>query len=116
MSMGITEKICLQDELNVLMTIMNLKTFAKGYHVYKETWIVKEGKQLEVFMDLGKLNKKIFWTFKEKCNETIYKIIFFSFCEGDPYSNPLCKSLKNSVLFEMFLVDWQNIWKFLKRN
>ena len=77
MSMGITEKICLQDELNVLMTIMNLKTFAKGYHVYKETWIVKEGKQLEVFMDLGKLNKKIFWTFKEKCYETIYKIIFF---------------------------------------
>lgn len=110
MSMGTTEKICLQDELpNVLMTIMNLKTFVKGYHVYKETWIVKEGKQLEVFMDLGKLNKKIFWTFKEKCYETIYKIIFFSFCEGDPYSNPLCKSLKNSVVFEMILVDWQNI-------
>lgn len=75
--MGITEKICLQDELNVLMTIMNLKTLMKGYHVYKETWIVKEGKQLEVFMDLGKLNKKIFWTFKEKCYDTIYHFFFF---------------------------------------
>lgn len=89
------------------MTIMNLKTLMKGYHVYKETWIVKEGKQLEVFMDLGKLNKKIFWTFKEKCYDTIYH--FFSFCGGDPYSNPLCKSLENCVVFEMFLVDWQNI-------
>ena len=52
MSKETTEKICLQDELPiVLITTMELKTFIKGYHVYKDTWIPKEGEQLEVFME-----------------------------------------------------------------
>ena len=65
-----TEKVCLQDELTiVLITTMELKTFIKGYCVYKDTLIPKEGKQLGVFMEPDnqidkftvcvKVNKKI---------------------------------------------------------
>ena len=52
MSKETTEKIYLQDELPiVLITTMELKTFIKWYHVYKDTWIPTEGEQFEVFME-----------------------------------------------------------------
>ena len=47
-----TEKICLQDELPiVLITTLDLKTFIKGYHVYKDIWAPKQGEQLDVLME-----------------------------------------------------------------
>ena len=46
-----TEIICLQDELPiVLITTLDLKTFIKGHHVYKDIWTPKQGEQLDVLM------------------------------------------------------------------
>ena len=47
-----TEIICLQGELPiVLITTLDLKTFIKGHHVYKDTWTPKQGEQLDVLME-----------------------------------------------------------------
>ena len=47
-----TEIICLQDELPiVLITTLDLETFIKGHHVYKDIWTPKQGKQLDVLME-----------------------------------------------------------------
>ena len=97
MSKETTEKICLQDELPiVLITTMELKTFIKGYHVYKDTWIPKEGEQFEVFMEPDnpkdklavcvKVNKKIAGHLKKGATGRFAKTIFF-FLRSDPYSN-----------------------------
>ena len=91
MSKRTTEKICVQDELPiVLITTMKLKTFIKGYQVYKETWIAKEGEQLEVFIELDnpkvKLNKKIVGHLKKGATKRFAKTIFF-FRRSDPYLN-----------------------------
>ena len=46
-----TEIICLQDELPVvLITTLDLETFIKGHHMYKDIWTPKQGKQLDVLM------------------------------------------------------------------
>ena len=45
-----TEIICLQDELPiVLITTLDLETFIKGHHVYKDIWTQKQGEQLDEF-------------------------------------------------------------------
>ena len=47
-----TEIICLQDELPiVLITTLDLETFIKGHHVYKDIWTQKQGEQLDVLME-----------------------------------------------------------------
>ena len=47
-----TEIICLQDELPiVLITTLDLETFIKGHHVYKDIWTPKQGKQLDILME-----------------------------------------------------------------
>ena len=47
-----TEIICLQDELPiVLITTLDLETFIKGHHVYKDIWTPKQGEQLDVLME-----------------------------------------------------------------
>ena len=60
MSKKTKEKICAQGELPiVLINTMELKTFIKGYHVYKNTQISKEGEQLEGFMEPEKSKDKL---------------------------------------------------------
>ena len=47
-----TEIICLQDELPiVLITTLDLETFFKGHHVYKDVWTPKQGEQLDALME-----------------------------------------------------------------
>ena len=47
-----TEIICLQDEVPiVLITTLDLETFIKGHHVYKDIWTPKQGEQLDVLME-----------------------------------------------------------------
>ena len=45
-----TEIICLQHELPiVLISTLDLETFIKGHHVYKDIWTQKQGEQLDEF-------------------------------------------------------------------
>ena len=47
-----TEIICLQDELPIaLIATLDLKTFIKGHHVYKDVWTPKQGEQLDVLIE-----------------------------------------------------------------
>ena len=47
-----TEIICLQDALPIAMIInLDLETFIKGPHVYKDIWSPKQGEQLNVLME-----------------------------------------------------------------
>ena len=105
-----TEKICLQDELPiVLITALELNTFIKGYHVYKDTWIPKEGEQLDVFMEPDnpkdkfavcvKVNK-IVVGHKKVLREDLQKQSF-SFCGVIHTLILLCKSLGKGVILEM---------------
>ena len=44
-----TETICIQDELPItLITSMDLKTFIKGHHIYKNIWTSQLDELLEV--------------------------------------------------------------------
>ena len=72
--------ICLQDELPiVLITTLDLKTFIKGHHVYKDTWKPKQGEQLDVLMEPDnrmdkfavcvKINEKIVGQLKKGTSE-----------------------------------------------
>ena len=46
------EIICLQDALPIaLITSLDLETFIKGPHVYKDIWSPKQGEQLDVLME-----------------------------------------------------------------
>ena len=41
-----------QDELSVvLITTLDLESFIKGHHLYKDIWIPKQGEQLDVLME-----------------------------------------------------------------
>ena len=54
-----TEIICLQDELPmVLITTLDLKTFIKGHHVYKDIWTPKQGERLDVLIEPDNLMDK----------------------------------------------------------
>ena len=47
-----TEIICLQDELPiVLITTLDLETFIKGHHVYKDICKQKQGERLDVLIE-----------------------------------------------------------------
>ena len=72
-----TEIICLQDELLiVLITTLDLETFIKGHHAYKDIWTPKQGEQLDVLVEPDnwmdkfavyvKINEKNCGAFKER--------------------------------------------------
>ena len=47
--MAANETICFQDEIPViLITCLELETYIKGHHVYKEVWTPELGEQLNV--------------------------------------------------------------------
>ena len=79
-----TELICLPNELSiVLITTLNLETFIKGHHVYKDIWTPKQGEQLDVLMKPDnrmdkfavcvKINFKNCEAFKERYIWKVYK-------------------------------------------
>lgn len=99
-----TEKVCSQDELTiVVITTMDFKTFFQAYSVYKDTWIPKEGKQIEVFMEPDnpidkfticvKVKKKFVGHLKKVLREDLKKQ-YFSFCVVIHTKIVLCKSLE----------------------
>ena len=48
-NMAANETICFQDEIPViLITCLELETYIKGHHVYKEVWTPELGEQLNV--------------------------------------------------------------------
>ena len=54
-----TAAICLQSELPIiLITTMDLETFVKGHHVYKEIWTPKHDEELEVSTEPENLKDK----------------------------------------------------------
>ena len=96
-----TEIICLQDELPiVLITTLDLETFIKGHHVYKDIWTPKQGEQLDVLMETDnwmnkfavcvKINEKIVEHLKTGTSGRFAKPIFYFLC-SDAYSSAWAK-------------------------
>ena len=96
-----TEIICLQDELPiVLITTLDLETFIKGHHVYKDIWTPKQGEQLDVLMEPDnrmdkfavcvKINEKIVGHLKKGTSGRFAKTIFY-FLRSDAYSSAWAK-------------------------
>ena len=96
-----TEIICLQDKLPiVLITTLDLKTFIKKDHMYKDIWTPKQGEQLDVLMENDnrmdkftkcvKNNEKIVEHLKKGKSRRFAKTIFY-FLHSDAYSSALAK-------------------------
>ena len=96
-----TEIICLQDEVPiVLITTLDLETFIKGHHVYKDIWTPKQGEQLDVLMETDnwmnkfavcvKINEKIVEHLKTGTSGRFAKPIFYFLC-SDAYSSAWAK-------------------------
>ena len=90
-----TEIICLQDELPiVLITTLDLETFIKGHHVYKDIWTPKQGERLDVLIEPDnlmdkfavcvKINEKIEGHLK-KCTSGRFAKTIFYFLRIDAY-------------------------------
>ena len=96
-----TEIICLQDELPiVLITTLDLKTFIKGHHVYKDIWTPKQGEQLDVvmvpdnrmdkFAVCVKINEKIAGHLMKGTSGRFAKTVSY-FLHNDAYSSAWAK-------------------------
>ena len=121
MSMKVMENICLQDEPPiVLISTKEKNTFSKVYHVYKGTWIPKEGKQLEFFIEPDNLKDKFAVCFQvnktkirhleKRSYGKICKKIFFS-AEWTAFKFFYAYPWKKGVILRMertckFLADW----------
>ena len=88
-----TEIICLEDEFPVvLITTLDLETFIKGHHVYKDIWAPKQGEQLDVLMEPDnqmdklavcvKINEKILGHLKKGTSGRFAKTIFYFLRSG----------------------------------
>ena len=87
----------MQDELPiVLITTLDLETFIKVHHVYKDIWTPKQGEQLDVSMEPNnrmdkfpvcvKINEKIAGDLKKGTSGRFAKTIFY-FLRSDAYSS-----------------------------
>ena len=93
-----TETICIQDELPItLITSMDLETFIKGHHIYKNIWTPQLDKLLEVstepdnpvhkFTVAVKKNRNIVRHLKKgKTGRFVKTLTLFYFLRSDPYS------------------------------
>ena len=95
------EIICLQDELPiVLITTLDLETFIKGHHVYKDIWTPEQGEQLDVLVEPNtrmdkfavcvKINEKIVGPLKKGTSGRFAKTILY-FRRSDAYSSAWAK-------------------------
>ena len=91
-----TETICMQDQLPItLITSMDLETFIKGHHIYKNIWTRQLDELLEVstepdnpvdkFAVAVKKNQNIVGPLKKGKTGRFAKT-FFYFLRSDPYS------------------------------
>ena len=91
-----TKIICIQDELPVtLITSMDLETFIKGHHIYKNIWTPQLDELLEVstepdnpvdkFAVAVKKNQNIVGHLKKGKTGRFAKTLFY-FLRSDPYS------------------------------
>ena len=91
-----TETICIQDELPItLITSMDLETFIKGHHIYKNIWTPQLGKLLEVsteqdnpvgkFAVAVKKNQNIVEHLQKGKTGRFVKTLLY-FLRSDPYS------------------------------
>ena len=91
-----TETICIQDELPItLITSMDLETFIKGHHIYKNIWTPQLDQLLEVstepsnpvdkFAVAVKKNQNILGHLKKGKTGRFAKTLFY-FLRSDPYS------------------------------
>ena len=91
-----TETICVQDELPItLITSMDLETFIKGHHIYKNIWTPQLDELLEVttepdnpvdkFAVAVKKNQNIVGHLKKGKTGRFAKTLFY-FLRSDPYS------------------------------
>ena len=52
MASAAVETICFQYEIPVILnTCLELETYIKGHHVYKEVWTTEVGEKLKVLME-----------------------------------------------------------------
>ena len=90
-----------KDELPiVLITTVDLETFIKGHHVYKDIRTPKQGEQLVVLMEADnrmdkfavcvKINEKIVGHLKKGTSGRFAKTIFY-FLRSDAYSSAWAK-------------------------
>ena len=137
------EIICLQYELPIvfLITTLDLETFIKGHHVYKDIWTPKQGEQLDVLMEPDnrmdkfavcvKINEKIVGHLKKGTSGKFAKTIFYFLCSY-AYSSAwakvtgkrcnlvscnLIKSLANWVYLDsqnLYLSYVKSEWKWKK--
>ena len=86
-----TEIICLQYELPIVwITTLDLETFIKELHVYKDIWTPKQGEQLDALMEPDnrmdkfavcvKINEKIVGHLKKGTSGMFAKTIFYFLC------------------------------------
>ena len=96
-----TEIICLQDKVPiVLITTLDLETFVKRHHVYKDIWTPKQGEQLDVLIEPDnrmyklavyvKINEKIVGNLEKGTSRMFAKTIFY-FLRSDAYSSAWAK-------------------------
>ena len=89
-----TETICIQDELPItLITSMDLETFIKGHHIYKNIWTPQLDELLEVstepdnpvgkFAVAVKKNQNVVWHLKKGKTGRFAKTLFY-FLRSDP--------------------------------
>ena len=96
-----TEIICLQDKIPiVLITTLDLETFVKRHHVYKDIWTPKQGEQLDILIEPDnrmdkfavyvKINEKIVGHLEKGTSRMFAKTIFY-FLRSDAYSSAWAK-------------------------
>ena len=106
-----TETICIQDELPITMiTTMDLETFIKGHHIYKNIWTPQLDELLEVstepdnpvdkFAVAVKKNQNIVGHLKKAKLEDLQRLCFI-FCVVTHTRSVMQRSLGKDVILAM---------------
>ena len=109
-----TETICIQDELPItLITSMDLETFIKGHHIYKNIWTPQLDELLEVstepdnpvekFAAAVKKNQNIVGHPKKAKLEGLQRLCFI-FCVVTHTGSVMQRSLGKDVILAMGMV------------
>ena len=90
-------RICFQNEIPIILTTcLEIQTYIKGHHVYKDIWAPEIGEQLKVRIEPDfcvdkcavcvEKDKKVVGHLKKGESGKFAKIIFY-FLRSDPYSS-----------------------------
>ena len=103
------EIICLQDELPIVLIItLDLETFIKGHHVYKDKSTPKQGEQLGVLMEPDNPSKEryIFYFLRSDANSSAWTKVTGKGCnlgDGEGMQVPCKLSLSGQPKFVSLL-------------